>query len=345
MSTEYDFIKACWGQPVDRVPVWLMRQAGRYLQCYKDVRAKGGGTFLDLCKDPARAAEVSIQPVDILNVDAAIMFSDILTPIEPMGMALDFTPGPVFAKPIRTAADVDALIVPDDMALALPYIPDILQRLRKALQGRVPLIGFGGAPFTLACYMVEGKGSKDFSALKKMMYGDFALYDALMQKITVMDCRYLNMQIDAGAQAIQIFDTWGGLLAPNDFERYILPYAKKLIAGLKREGIPVIYFVKGGGTMLDLVKQAGADVVGLDWHVSLGKARDILGDKVAVQGNLDPTVLYAPRAYIEKEVQRILDENAGRNGLIFNLGHGILPDVPPENAIHMVECVHRLSQK
>ncbi|NCO50919.1 MAG: uroporphyrinogen decarboxylase [Deltaproteobacteria bacterium] len=345
MSSEYPFIKACWGQPVDCVPVWLMRQAGRYLQCYKDVRAKGGGTFLDLCKDPARAAEVSIQPVDILKVDAAIMFSDILTPIEPMGMALDFVPGPVFANPVRTAGDVDALVVPEDMAQAVPYIPEILQRLRAAFAGRVPLIGFGGAPFTLACYMVEGKGSKDFAALKKMMYGDFALYDALMQKITAMDCRYLNMQIDSGAQAIQIFDTWGGLLAPHDFERYILPYAKKLMDGLKRQGIPVIYFVKGGGTMLDLVKQAGADVVGLDWHISLGKARDILGDKVAVQGNLDPTVLYAPKAYIEKEVQRILDENAGRDGLIFNLGHGILPDVPPENAIHMVECVHRLGRK
>jgi uroporphyrinogen decarboxylase len=345
MSTEYDFIKACWCQPVERVPVWLMRQAGRYLQCYKDVRAKGGGTFLDLCKDPARAAEVTIQPIDILDVDAAIMFSDILTPIEPMGMALDFVPGPVFEKPIRTAADVEALILPDDMAQAVPYVPAIIKRLRTALTGRVPLIGFGGAPFTLACYMVEGRGSKDFAELKRMMYSDFPLYDALMQKITEMDRRYLNMQIDAGAQAIQIFDTWGGLLAPHDFERYILPYAKQLISGLKRAGIPVIYFVKGGGTMLELVKEAGADVVGLDWHVNLGKARDILGDKVAVQGNLDPTVLYAPKDYIEKEVQRILHENAERPGFIFNLGHGILPTVPPENAIHMVECVHRLSQK
>jgi uroporphyrinogen decarboxylase len=345
MSKEYTFIKACWGQPTDYVPVWLMRQAGRYLQCYKDVRAKGGGTFLDLCKDPERAAEVTIQPIDILNVDAAILFSDILTPIEPMGMALDFTPGPIFEKPIRTAADVEALIVPADMSQAVPYVPAIIKRLRTAFAGRVPLIGFGGAPFTLACYMVEGHGSKDFAALKQMMYADFPLYDALMQKITEMDRRYLNMQIDAGAEAIQIFDTWGGLLAPHDFERYILPYVKQLINGLKRDGIPVIYFVKNGGTMLELVKEAGADVVGLDWHVNLGKARDILGPEIAVQGNLDPTVLYAPKPYIEKEVQRILDENAGRPGFIFNLGHGILPTVPPENAIHMVECVHRLSGK
>ncbi len=345
MTTEYTFLKACWGQPTDYVPVWLMRQAGRYLQCYKDVRAKGGGTFLDLCKDPARAAEVTIQPIDILNADAAILFSDILTPIEPMGMALDFVPGPVFEKPIRTAADVDALVVPEDMGQAVSYVPEIIKRLRVAFEGRVPLIGFGGAPFTLACYMVEGKGSKDFASLKQMMYADFPLYDALMKKITEMDRRYLNMQIEAGAQAIQIFDTWGGLLAPHDFERYILPYVKQLINGLNRDGIPVIYFVKNGGTMLELVKEAGSDVIGLDWHVNLGKARDILGDDVAVQGNLDPTVLYAPKPYIEKEVQRILDENAGRPGFIFNLGHGILPTVPPENAIHMVECVHRLSRK
>ncbi|PLX88817.1 MAG: uroporphyrinogen decarboxylase [Desulfuromonas sp.] len=345
MSTEYNFLKACWCQPVDRVPVWLMRQAGRYLQCYKDVRAKGGGTFLDLCKDPARAAEVTIQPIDILDADAAILFSDILTPVEPMGMALDFVPGPVFENPIRTAADVDALVVPDNMADAVSYVPEIIKRLRVAFEGRVPLIGFGGAPFTLACYMVEGKGSKDFASLKQMMYGDFPLYDALMKKVTEMDRRYLNMQIEAGAQAIQIFDTWGGLLAPHDFERYILPYVKTLIDGLNRKDIPIIYFVKGGGGMLELVKESGADVLGLDWHVNLGKARDILGPDIAVQGNLDPTVLYAPKDYIEKEVRRILDENADRPGFIFNLGHGILPTVNPENAIHMVECVHRLSQK
>jgi uroporphyrinogen decarboxylase len=345
MAADYNFLKACRCQPVDRVPVWLMRQAGRYLPEYRAVRAKGAGTFLDLCKDPARATEVSLQPVDILGVDAAILFSDILTPIEPMGMELDFVPGPVFATPIRTAADVDALKVPEDMSSAVAYVPAIIKRLRSALDGRVPLIGFGGAPFTLACYMVEGKGSKDFASLKRMMYADFPLYDALMKKITEMDRRYLNMQIEAGAQAIQIFDTWGGLLAPHDYERYILPYVQQLIGGLEREGVPVIYFVKNSGTMLELVKEAGSDVIGLDWHVNLGKARDILGDEVAVQGNLDPTVLYAPKAHIEREVQRILDENGERPGFIFNLGHGILPTVPPENAVFMVDCVHRLSQK
>ena len=345
MATEYNFIKACWGKPVDQVPVWLMRQAGRYLSEYREVRAKGEGTFLDLCKDPARATEVTIQPIDILNADAAILFSDILTSVEPMGMELDFNPAPIFANPVRTRADVEALKVPEDMAEALPFIPEIIGRLRKAFEGRVPLIGFGGAPFTLACYMVEGKGSKDFASLKQMMYGDPELYHALMEKITTLDIRYLQMQIEAGAQAIQIFDTWGGLVAPHDFERYVLPYAKRLIASLKGRGVPILYFVKNSGTMLELVKEAGSDVIGLDWHVNLGKARDLLGDDVAVQGNLDPTVLYAPQPFIEKEVQRILDENAGRPGFIFNLGHGILPTVPPENAIFMVDAVHRLSRK
>jgi uroporphyrinogen decarboxylase len=206
------------------------------------------------------------------------------------------------------------------------------------------LIGFGGAPFTLACYMVEGKGSKDFAALKKMMYAEPEIYAALMEKITTMDMEYLNAQIKAGAQAIQIFDTWGGMLSPADYERYVLPYTQRLINGLDRTNVPVIHFVKGAGTMLDIVKQAGGDVMGLDWHVNLGKARDILGD-MPVQGNLDPTVLFAPQEIIEREVKRVLAENADRPGLIFNLGHGILPTVPPANAIFMVECVHRLTQK
>jgi len=335
------FLDACWGKPVDRVPVWLMRQAGRYLPEYMRVRSKC--TFLELCKTPQLAAEVTIQPVDILGVDAAILFSDILTPIEPMGMKLDFVPGPVFESPIRTMADVEALRIPK-METDVPYVLDTLRLLRKELATKVPLIGFGGAPFTLACYMVEGKGSKDFAALKKMMYAEPEIYAALMEKITTMDMEYLNAQIRAGAQAIQIFDTWGGMLSPADYERYVLPYTQRLINGLDRNKIPVIHFVKGAGTMLDIVKQAGGDVMGLDWHVNLGKARDILGD-MPVQGNLDPTVLFAPKEIIEREVKRVLAENADRPGLIFNLGHGILPTVPPANAIFMVECVHRLTQK
>jgi uroporphyrinogen decarboxylase len=335
------FLDACWGKPVDRTPVWLMRQAGRYLPDYMRVRSKC--TFLELCKTPDLAAEVTIQPVDILGVDAAILFSDILTPVEPMGMKLDFVPGPVFENPIRTMDDVENLRIPQ-MEEDVPYVLETIRILRRELAAKVPLIGFGGAPFTLACYMVEGKGSKDFARIKQMMYAAPEVYGALMEKVTEMDRHYLNAQIAAGAQAIQIFDTWGGILSPADYERFVLPYTAKLIAGLDKADIPVIHFVKGAGTMLDTVKKVGGNVMGLDWHVDLGKARDILGAGMAVQGNLDPTVLYAPREFIEKEVKRILDENAGRPGHIFNLGHGILPTVPPENAIFMVECVHRLSQ-
>jgi uroporphyrinogen decarboxylase len=336
------FLDACWGKPVDRTPVWLMRQAGRYLPDYMRVRSKV--SFLELCKSAELAAEVTIQPVDILGVDAAILFSDILTPVEPMGLKLDFVPGPVFEHPVRTMADVEVLRIPD-MEKDVPYVLDTIKILRRELASKVPLIGFGGAPFTLACYMVEGKGSKDFAKIKKMMYSAPEVYAALMEKVTMMDMEYLNAQIKAGAQAIQIFDTWGGILSPADYEKYVLPYTTKLINGLNRINTPIIHFVKGAGTILDVVQKAGGDVMGLDWHVDLGKARDILGPKIGVQGNLDPTILYAPKEIIEKEVKRILDENAGRPGHIFNLGHGILPDVPPENAIFMVECVHRLSQK
>ena len=335
------FLDACWGKPVDRTPVWLMRQAGRYLPEYMEVRS--GCSFLELCKTPDLAAEVTIQPVDILGVDAAILFSDILTPIEPMGMKLDFVPGPVFENPVRTLADVEKLRIPQ-MEEDVPYVLETIKILRRELATKVPLIGFGGAPFTLACYMVEGKGSKEFAQIKRMMYAAPDVYGALMEKVTAMDTEYLNAQIGAGAQAIQIFDTWGGILSPVDYERFVLPYTAKLIGGLNRADIPVIHFVKGAGTMLDVVKRAGGHVMGLDWHVDLGKARDILGPGMAVQGNLDPTVLFAPRDFIEKEVKRILEENAGRPGHIFNLGHGILPTVPPENAVFMVECVHRLSQ-
>ena len=336
------FIDACWGKPVDRTPVWLMRQAGRYLPEYMRVRSKC--TFLELCKTPELAAEVSIQPVDILNVDAAIMFSDILTPVEPMGMKLDFVPGPVFEHPIRSMADVEALRIPQ-MEQDVPYVIETLKILRRELATRVPLIGFGGAPFTLACYMVEGKGSKDWATIRRMMYAAPEVYHALLEKVTTMSMEYLNAQIKAGAQVIQIFDTWGGVLSPTDYAKYVLPYTTKLINGLNRMDTPIIHFVKGAGTMLDTVQQAGGDVMGLDWHTDLGKARDILGPKMAVQGNLDPTVLYAPKDIIEAEVKRVLEENADRPGHIFNLGHGILPTVSPENAIHMVECVHRLSQK
>jgi uroporphyrinogen decarboxylase len=335
------FLDACRGLPVDRTPVWLMRQAGRYLPEYRRIR--GTCSFLELCKTPELAAEVTIQPVDILNVDAAILFSDILIPIEPMGMKLDFVPGPVFENPVRSMADVERLRIPV-MEEDVPFVLDTIRMLRRELEGRVPLIGFGGAPFTLACYMVEGKGSRDFAELKKMMYCAPEVYAALMEKVSAMLEAYLGAQIAAGAQAIQVFDTWGGILSPADYERFILPYTQRVIAGLG-DRVPVIHFVKGAGTMLKSVGRCGGAVIGLDWHVNLGTARDLLGPGTAVQGNLDPTVLYGPEPLIEAEVQRILNENNGRPGHIFNLGHGILPDIPPEHAMYMVECVHRLSAK
>jgi uroporphyrinogen decarboxylase len=241
-------------------------------------------------------------------------------------------------------ADVEKLRIPQ-MEQDVPYVLETIKILRRELANKVPLIGFGGAPFTLACYMVEGKGSKDFAQIKRMMYAAPDVYAALMEKITTMSMEYLNAQIAAGAQCIQIFDTWGGILSPADYERYVLPHTLRLINGLNRMETPVIHFVKGSGAMLDSVKKAGGDVMGLDWHVSLGAARDLIGSQMAVQGNLDPTVLYATPEIIEREVKRVLDENAGRPGHIFNLGHGILPTVPPANAKFMVECVHRLSQK
>ena len=341
MSQDYTFLKACRGEETDYTPVWLMRQAGRYLPQYMAVRKKV--TFLELCKTPELAAEVTIQPIDYLDADAAILFSDILTPVEPMGMKLDFVPGPVFENPVRTEADIDALRIPV-MEEDVPYVLETIKILRREFEGRVPLIGFGGAPFTLACYMVEGKGSKDFAQIKRLMYGAPELYAKLMDKVTEMDRQYLNAQIAAGAQTIQVFDTWGGIVSPLDYEKYILPYTRKLIGGLDRS-VPIIHFVKGSGTMLDTVAKAGSDVMGLDWHVNLGKARDIIGPDIAVQGNLDPTILYAPKEHIEREVKRILDENAGRPGHIFNLGHGILPTVDPEHARFMVECVHKHSGK
>lgn len=338
MKIQYDFIEACWGRPTARTPIWLMRQAGRYLPQYMAIRSKL--TFLELCKTPELAAEVTIQPIDILGVDAAILFSDILIPIEAMGMELRYEPGPVFSQPVGDANAVAALRIPE-VQEEVPFVYETIRLLRHELQGRVPLIGFGGAPFTLACYMVEGRGSKDFASVKRLMYQAPEVYAALMDKITETSCRYLSAQIDAGAEAIQVFDTWGGILSPTDYQAFVLPYSRRLISALEGRGVPIIHFVKGAGAMLDTVKQAGGQVVGLDWCAS-GRARDQLGEGMAVQGNLDPAVLFAPDAIIEREVKRILDENAGRPGHIFNLGHGIVPTVAPEKAAFLVECVHRL---
>ncbi len=342
MDSSYRFIDACWGKPVDKTPIWIMRQAGRYLKEYREVRQKV--TFLQLCKTPELAAEVTLQPIDILGVDAAILFSDILVPIEAMGMQLEFgDKGPELYPPIRYESQIDDLTVPDPED-TVPYVMNTIRLLRKELVSRkVPLIGFSGAPFTLASYMVEGGTSRNFINLKTMMYEAPALAHKLLDKIADMVIKYLNAQIAAGAQAVQIFDTWGGILDAYDYEQFAFRYTQKVIEGLNRENVPVILFVKGGGSLLEKIKTAGSDVIGLDWMTRLSDARQRLGADVAIQGNMDPTLLFAPIPEIRKRAKMIIEENAGRPGHIFNLGHGILPPTNFEHAKALVEAVHEFS--
>ncbi len=337
------FLKACRGEKVDHTPVWIMRQAGRYLKEYQEVRAKID--FLTLCKTPELAAKVTLQPVDILGVDAAILFSDILIPVEAMGMHLEFSDkkGPVLGEPVRTKAGVDRLIIPDTED-SMPFVLEAIRILRKKLEQKVPLIGFSGAPYTLATYIIEGGSSKNFMNTKRMMYQNPGLFQGLMEKITATVIDYLSAQIKAGAQAVQIFDSWGGNLSPYDYENIIFPHVKKAIKALKKFDVPVIFFVNDCAGLLDIIKKAGADVVGIDWRVDMYKAVKTLGKKVAVQGNLDPCALFGPKEQIEERVQDILNRADTAKGHIFNLGHGILPETPVESAIALVEAVHRLSR-
>lgn len=346
------FLKACRGEKTGYTPVWLMRQAGRYLPQYKKVRAKVD--FLTLCKTPELAAEVTIQPVDILKVDAAILFSDILIPTETMGMKLEFSEskGPILYEPIRDEASIDKLrdLKPDE---DLPFVLETIKILLKKL--KVPLIGFSGAPFTLATYMIEGGSTKNFLNTKKMMYQSPVLFSKLMEKMTDTVIRYLQLQINAGVHAVQIFDSWAGTLSPYDFEKFALPHVKKIISVLKNskyknrnqelKNIPVIYFAFNSSGMLKLIKQSGADVFGIDWRIEISDAVDILGSDNAVQGNLDPCILFGRKGLIKERVKHILNGAKSAKGHIFNLGHGILPETPVDNAIAMVDYVHELSSK
>jgi uroporphyrinogen decarboxylase len=339
------FLKACRGEKIEYTPVWMMRQAGRYLPEYQKVR--GTVTFLELCKRPDLAAEVTLQPVDILGVDAAILFSDILIPMEAMGTPLEFQAnhGPVFPEPVRSQADVDRLIIPDPEE-TMGFVLETIRILRRELANKVPLIGFSGAPFTLATYLIEGGSSKFFLETKRMMFAAPGLYQALLDKITACTSKYLQAQARAGAQALQIFDSWAGVLAPLDFERFALPYVQRIIQDLRETtDIPIIYFANNGATLLDLSLQSGADVLGLDWRIEMAKAVQQVNGAVALQGNLDPCALFLPPAEIEKRVQRILEGARGARGHIFNLGHGILPPTPPANAKFFVDAVHRLSRQ
>lgn len=341
------FLRALLGQPVEYTPIWMMRQAGRYLPEYRATRSRAG-SFMGLCTSPDYATEVTLQPLERFPLDAAILFSDILTVPDAMGLGLYFAEGegPKFERPLRDEAAVRALAVP---ALdKLSYVFDAVSSIRKALDGRVPLIGFSGSPFTLACYMIEGGGSDDFRHVKAMLYSRPELLHHILDvnARTVID--YLNAQIDAGAQAVQIFDTWGGALTQAAYREFSLAYMRQIVAGLKREAdgrrVPVIVFTKGGGQWLEEIAAIGADCVGLDWTTDLGAARARVGGKVALQGNFDPNALFAEPAAIKREVARILASYGTGSGHVFNLGHGISQHVKPEHAGALVEAVHRLSR-
>jgi uroporphyrinogen decarboxylase len=342
-TQEHIFIKACLREPVERTPVWIMRQAGRYLPEYRKIRKKAD--FLTLCKTPELAAEVTIQPVDIIDVDAAILFSDILVVPEAMGMDLELieSKGPVFHNPIRSAEQVESLSIPE-VHEKLSYVLDAICITKKELNGRVPLIGFSGAPWTLATYMVEGKSSKNFQHIKSFIYQNPKLAHKLLEKIAIVVTAYLEAKIDSGCDAVQIFDTWAGLLSPWDFREFSLKYINYIVERVKRKNVPVIVFAKGAAHSYDEIAVSGCNVVGIDWVSDIGKVRDLIGDRVALQGNMDPAVLLAPLSKIEEEVKNILACYGEGTGHIFNLGHGILPETPVENARFFVHKVKELSR-
>ena len=348
------FLRACLRQPTPHTPVWLMRQAGRYLPEYCATRAKAG-SFMGLATNVDYATEVTLQPLERYPLDAAILFSDILTVPDAMGLGLSFAQGegPRFAHPVRDEAAVAALQVPD--LDKLRYVTDAVTSIRRALNGRVPLIGFSGSPWTLACYMVEGAGSDDYRLVKSMLYGRPDLMERILEINAQAVAAYLNAQINAGAQAVMVFDSWGGVLADGAFQRFSLRYTQQVVQALQREKdgvrIPVIVFTKGGGLWLEQIAGVGADVVGLDWTVNLGRARALVGDRVALQGNLDPNVLFAPPEAVAREAVAVLD-SFGRpqradgtwDGHIFNLGHGISQFTPPEHVTALVQAVHEHSR-
>lgn len=342
------FIRALLKQPVAYTPVWMMRQAGRYLPEYRKVREQAG-SFLDLCTNPELACEVTLQPLRRFDFDAAILFSDILTIPDAMGLGLYFTEGegPKFKNPVRTAADVHKLPIPDPET-DLRYVIDAVRLIRKNLQGSVPLIGFSGSPWTLATYMVEGGSSKSFQKVKGLMYEQPKLMHEMLDKLAQSVAVYLNAQIAAGAQAVMLFDTWGGMLTTEDYLEFSLYYAKQVRSLLNTQvdgqQIPTILFTKGGGLWLEAMADSGYDALGLDWQTDMGLARARVGDRVALQGNMDPVSLYADPAVISEKVKAILHKYGSGSGHVFNLGHGILPDMNPDHVKAMVDAVHQHSR-
>jgi uroporphyrinogen decarboxylase len=341
-------LRALLRQPVDVTPVWIMRQAGRYLPEYRAVREKAGD-FKTLCTTPELACEVTLQPLRRFPLDAAILFSDILTIPDAMGLELFFTEGegPQFRKPVRTAADVDALPVPDPED-ELRYVMDAVRLIRRELDGKVPLIGFAGSPWTLATYMVEGGGSKEFALVKRMLFDQPALMHRLLEVLARAVTTYLNAQVAAGAQALMLFDTWGGALSPRDYKEFSLQYMERIVRGLTREHegrrVPVILFTKNGGQWLEAMAASGCDALGIDWTTDLGDARARVGSRVALQGNMDPSILYASADRIRSEVATVLASYGNGSGHVFNLGHGIHQHADPERVAVVVAAVHELSR-
>ncbi len=335
-------LRACRGEPVDRPPVWLMRQAGRYLPEYR--RLREGVPFLDSCRDVDGAVEISLQPLRRVGTEAVILFSDIFVPVVGMGVEVEFRPGPVVTHPIRGRADVEALDVGDPRE-SVPYVFEILRRLRRELApAQVPLIGFSGAPFTLAAYLVEGQGSKDFARFKATLYREPALVRALLERLTELVVRYLDAQIEAGAQVVQLFDTWAGLLGPAEYREWVLPTHREIAAKLDRTRAPLILYVKNGAHVVDAMGEAGADVLSLDWRVDLAEAARRTGRRASLQGNLDPCALAAPREHIFALVRGLAEAARPARGHVLNLGHGCLPDTPVEGVRAFTDAARALGR-
>ena len=342
-ASESRFLQACWAKPVDRTPVWLMRQAGRYMAEYRAVRRHH--SIIEICKTPQLAAEVTITAAEKLGVDAAIIFADLLLPLEVMGMSFRFEAGegPIIDQPIRDESEVEALL--DDRAADLGYVAESVRLVVRHFGEKLPVIGFCGAPFTLASYMIEGGGSRNYVETKKLMFTQPAAWDQLMRKLVNVLASYAAGQLRAGAQALQVFDSWVGCLSPDDYRRYALPYTRELVQRLKHMGTPIIYFGTDTATLLEDMQQTGADVIGLDWRIPLDEGWARLGWRGAVQGNLDPAALFAPWPELRSRIEEVLRRAGGRAGHIFNLGHGILPETPVENVKALVEFVHEHSAR
>ena len=337
------FLKAARCEPTDTTPVWIMRQAGRYLPEYMAVRNKV--TFIELCKTPELAAEVTLTAQRVLGVDAAILFADLLPILEPMGLNLEYIKGegPVIHNPLRSTADL-ANVKPLETVDSLHFVFDTVKLVRAGLPGNIPLIGFAGAPFTLASYAIEGGGSKNYVHTKKLMYNDAGAWNAFMERMSDSLGRYLIAQVEAGCQAVQIFDSWAGCLSPDDYRTYVLPWTKRVVDAVP-DHIPVVNFLTGNPALLPLLREAGGNVIGIDWRINLRDAWNIVGHDVAVQGNLDPVSIYADLPILKQRTKNVIDATDGRAGHIFNLGHGVMPDMNPDHVKALVEMVHELGAK